>query len=366
MFHIPSPYRFSTWPKAARTDCRRGLVILLGLALPGYGADRDASATSGTVHPPVVRTREVPQLVGEHFTLGCLFRVIIDDNDPKARQATAEAFAIAERINDACSDQMPSAQVRSFCRKAHGEAHEVGPGFFEALTVSRHLAESTDGRFDPTLGPLTHLWREACRRKSPPAAAAITKAREAIGWRHLVLDPEKHTAMLEVSGMNLDFSAIARGFAADKMLAKLTECGFPRAIIHAGDDIRVGDPPRNAKAWNVSVNLRDGSTRESRIVIPLANAAVSTTGGMMDTRTLGGVRYSHIIDPATGLGLSNIPTATVIADNATTSAALATACCVADADTANESLTKWGGRAARIVQHKDGKRQIVVTDGWPK
>lgn len=358
MLHVPSPNRIPARPVAARAAARPFAAILLALALPAHGDDRGAT----TAAPG----KEVPQLAGEHFTLGCLFRVIIDDNDPKARQATAEAFAIAERINDACSDQMPSAQVRALCHQPHGEAHEVSPGFFEALTLARQLAEATGGRFDPTLGPLTHLWREACHHKSPPAADALAKAREACGWRHLILDPEKHTAMLEAPGMSLDFSAIARGFAADKMLEKLKELGFPRAIVHAGDDIRVGDPPRHAKAWQVSVNLRDDPGRESRIVMPLANAAVSTTGGKADSVTLGGTRYCHIIDPATGLGLTPIASATVIADTATAAAALATACCVADADTAKASLTAWGGRAARISQLKDGKRQVTVSEGFPK
>ena len=357
MFRISPSSLSSTWLAAARTLSRTVSAILLALALPAHGDDH------GT---PAPAAKEVPQLAGEHFTLGCLFRVIIDDNDPKARQATAEAFAIAERINDACSDQMPSAQVRAFCQKPHGEAHEVGPGFFEALTLARKLAEATGGRFDPTLGALSHQWREACRRQSAPAAEALAKAREASGWRHLILDPDKHSAMLEVPGMSLDFSAIARGFAADKMMEKLKELGFPRAVVRAGDDIRVGDPPRHAQAWNVSVNLRDDSGRASHMVIPLANAAVSSAGGKVDSIILGGTRYAHIIDPATGLGLTPIAAATVIADNATTSAALATACCVADAETARNSLAAWGGRAARISQIKDGKRQLTVSDGFPK
>ena len=77
---IPSSLRFPAWPVAARAVRRPLPAILLALVLPAYSEDRGATAAS---------TREVPQLVGEHFTLGCLSRVIIDDNDPKARQATA-------------------------------------------------------------------------------------------------------------------------------------------------------------------------------------------------------------------------------------------------------------------------------------
>ena len=191
--------------------------------------------------------------VCERFTLGCLFRVIIDEDSALARQAAGEAFAIAERINDACSPQMPKAQVQSFCNKPHGQAHEVGPGFFEALELTRRLAELTDGRFDPTHGPLTALWAEARRREKLPAADALAKAREAVGWKHLVLDADKRTAMLEKDGMLLDFGDVARGFAADKMLAILAEKGFPQAIILGGNDIRVGDPPRGTATWRLRV-----------------------------------------------------------------------------------------------------------------
>lgn len=309
---------------------------------------------------------EPRQWTCEHFTLGCLFRVIIDDDDnAKAKQAAAEAFVIAEKINDACSEQMADAQVQSFCRKPHGEAHEVGPGFFEALTQARQLAEATDGRFDPTIGPLTRLWRESCRKKSLPDAEAVAKARAPVGWRHLVLDPEKRTALLEKPGASLDFGPIARGFAADKMFGVLVEKGFSRVIVHAGDDIRVGDPPRGEDHWNVRIRLRDGGGTP-QLVLPLAKTAVSTAGGMAHAVTIGGMRYARMVDPETGFGLTKFVAATVVADTATSSAALAAACCIGGPDVAAESLVKWGGRAARIVREQDGRRVVMVTEGFPK
>jgi FAD:protein FMN transferase len=302
--------------------------------------------------------------VGERFTLGCLFRVIIDKDSPQARQAAGEAFAIAERINDACSPQMAAAQVQSFCRKPHGKAHEVGPGFFEALELTRRLAELTDGRFDPTLGSLTALWMRARQRGKLPEPAELAKAREATGWRHLILDAAKRTAMLEKEGMRLDFGAVARGFAIDKMLAVLTEKGFPQAIVRAGHDLRVGDPPQGAETWSLRVPVSEPSG-DKDIVVPLANAGISTAGGMSQPVRIGGTRYAGMLDPATGMGLTNFISATVIADSATTASALAVAACVAGPEVTRQSFSTWGAKAVRMVYEDQGKRQLVVMGDFP-
>jgi thiamine biosynthesis lipoprotein len=331
---------------------RQAMTLLAAAGWPSAG--RSAEIGAGTARNTVC----------ERFTLGCLFRVILDVDSPQARQAAGEAFVIAERINDACSPQMPGAQVQSFCRKPHGQAHEVGPGFFEALEMTRRLAELTDGRFDPTLGPLITLWAEARRREKPPSPAALAKAREAVGWKHLVLDADKRTAMLEKEGMRLDFRDVARAFATDKMLAILVDKGFPQAIIRAGNDIRVGDPPRGAASWRLRVPVSDPGG-DKVIVVPLAKAGIATAGGMNQAVRIGGTRYSSMLDPATGLGLTHDVAATVIADSATTAAALAVAACAAGPEATKESFAAWGARAVRLVYEAQGKRQLAVMGDFP-
>lgn len=333
---------------------RRQAIALLaaaGWSTGSWSAEIDAKSSRNTVC--------------ERFTLGTLFRVIIDKDSPQARQAAGEAFAIAERINDACSPQMASAQVQSFCNKPHGKAHEVGLGFFEALELTRHLAEVTEGRFDPTIGPMTTLWATARQRGKLTAPDAIAKAREAIGWRHLVLDAEKHTAMLEKEAMQLDFGMVARGFAADKMLEKLAENGFPQAIVRAGNDIRVGEPPGGAETWRLRVPVSDpGGDKD--IMVPLAKAGISTVGGMSQSVRIGGIRYALLLDPVTGHGLTNFISATVIADSAITASALAVAACVAGPEATRQSFAAWGARAARMVYEDQGKRQLAVMGDFPK
>jgi FAD:protein FMN transferase len=303
--------------------------------------------------------------VAERFTLGCLFRIIIDENSVEAQKAAGEAFAIAERVNDACSPLMPGAQVQSFCSKPHGQAHEVGPGFFEALEQTRRLAELTEGRFDPTHGPLTALWKLARQRKSLPTADELAKARESVGWRHLVLDAEKRTAMLEKEGMRLDFGAVARGFAVDKMLQQLIERGFPQAIVRAGDDFRVGDPPKGAESWHLKIRVSD-EDGERILVLPLSKGAISTAGGMGQSTRIGETKYADMLDPATGFGLTRFVSATVLAETATISSALAFAACVAGQETTNSSFAAWGAKAVRMVLEDGEKKQVVVMGAFPQ
>lgn len=300
----------------------------------------------------------------ERVTLGCLFRVILTEDNAEARAAAGEAFAIAELINDACSPLMASAQVQAFCLKPHGEPHEVGPGFFEALERTRRLAELTEGRFDPTLGPLTALWSEARLRGRLPEADALAKAREAVGWEHLVLDAGTVSASLMKEGMRLDFGAVARGFALDKMLEKLTALGFPRVIIRAAADVRLGDPPEGSETWNLRMAVSDPAGNQE-MVLPLARCGVSTVGSLTPVARIGGSGYGGLIDPATGIGVTRLASATVIAASATESAALAVAACIAGPEKTRESFAAWGARAVRMAIEDGGSPKLEVMGEFP-
>jgi thiamine biosynthesis lipoprotein len=148
------------------------------------------------------------------------------------------------------------------------------------------------------------------------------------------------------------------------MLAKLVEKGFPQAIVRAGNDIRVGDPPSGADTWRLRVPVSD-PVGDKAIVVPLAKAGISSAGGMSQAVRIGGTRYAGMLDPATGLGLTRFISATVIADSATTAAGLAVAACVAGPEATKQSFTDWGARAVRMVYEDQGKRQLAVMGDFP-
>lgn len=261
----------------------------------------------------------------ERPLMGTLFRITTYTEDRAlAEKASEEAFAAAERINSVASDYIADSELLSFSKLPHGEPHPVSETLFPLLVEAQHFAEETKGAFDPTLGPLTKLWRESRRRKSLPAPETLAAAMASSGYEKLVLDPKSRTLTFTVPGMRLDLGGIAKGQAADAMLAVFMKHGLPSTSITCGGDVRVGDPPPGKTHWTVAVK----TTGAAKPPLELVNSAVSTSGDLHQFIEIGGKRYSHIIDPRTGLGLTEPRTATIIAPTAAESDALATAACV--------------------------------------
>lgn len=261
----------------------------------------------------------------ERPLMGTTFKITTYASDRElANKAAEESFAAAERINAVASDYIADSELLSFSKLPHGKAHPVSETLFPLLLQAQYFAGKTEGRFDPTLGPLTKLWRESRRRKTLPDAEALTKALAASGHEKLILDEKNRTLTFTVPGMRLDLGGIAKGQAADAMLAVFKKHGLTRTSITCGGDVRVGDPPPGKTHWTIAVK----TTGEAKPPLELANAAVSTSGDLHQFIEIAGKRYSHIIDPHTGLGLTEARTATVTAPTAAESDAMATAACV--------------------------------------
>jgi thiamine biosynthesis lipoprotein len=123
--------------------------------------------------------------------------------------------------------------------------------------------------------------------------------------------------------MRLDLGGIAKGYILQEALATLRLAGVTRALVESGGDIVVGDAPPGRDGWTIHVSGADPDFRAA--ASRLTNSALSTSGATMQFVEIDGVRYSHVIDPRTGLGVTNAVTAHVIARDAATADALATA-----------------------------------------
>lgn len=311
---------------------RREAIILLAAAAAAPRVLAQTTASANTFERGLMGTR---------FAITCHH-----PDAAKAKTAADAAFEAAEEINRVASDYIADSELLSLSKHPAGEAVSVSPLLFKLLSEARELAEKTSGFFDPTLGPLTRLWRESRRRKVLQEAGILSKALASTGWKNLLLDPDKSTVTLARPGMRLDLGGIAKGQAADAMLAVMTAHGIPISCVTAGGDIRVGDAPPGTNGWNVGV--RPGKEQSGKLL--LKNAAVSTSGDLHQSIEIDGIRYSHIIDPATGLGLTRHIAATIIAPNATITDALATACCVAPADKAKKMALSIGATEVILAE----------------
>ena len=266
----------------------------------------------------------------EHPCMGTLFRVVIYSAKPRPEISAAAkaAFALAARMDTTFSDYRAESEVSRFNHAPRGKRLPASSDLLNLLVICQGLHDETGGNFDPTCGALSRLWRLSRRSGKLPAPGVLATAKEASGMHRLEIAPGKAMITRLHAGTRLDFGAIAKGYAADRMLKLLRDGGFKSASVTAGGDIAAGDPPPGRKGWAVAIRPR-GDSKPPAFVIELSNAAVSTSGNIEQSVKIGDTRYSHIIDFDTGLGLTRQRAAAVIAPNCTRSDALATALCIA-------------------------------------
>jgi thiamine biosynthesis lipoprotein len=153
-----------------------------------------------------------------------------------------------------------------------------------------------------------------------PPPDSLADARRRVGWPYVELDSAAQTVALVRPGMRLDLGGIAKGYAADAARVVLAGRGVPQALVEIGGDLVVGAAPPEADGWVVAVPYAEGDAREQVVV----HAAVSSSGDTEQYVEIAGRRYSHIVDPRTGLGLTDRLAVTVIAPDGFTSDGLST------------------------------------------
>jgi thiamine biosynthesis lipoprotein len=238
--------------------------------------------------------------------MGTLVRIqVYATGESQAKAAFQAGFARIAALDDALSDYKPDSEASRLPAR-------VGPDLFRVLEHAQALAAETDGAFDVTTGRVIRLWRQARKAGRPPEASAIADAIRHSGWRKLRLDPATRGVTLDDPEMKLDLGGIAKGYAADEALAAIAETGVRSALVAVSGDLAFSGPPPGRKGWRIDAGGR---------VVELSHAAVSTSGAA--EQHLG--PYSHIVDPRTGIGITDPVTVTVIAPRGIEADALATA-----------------------------------------
>jgi thiamine biosynthesis lipoprotein len=286
--------------------------------------------------------------------MGTRFQIIVyARNAATASRASDAAFERIARLDDTMSDYNPRSELMSLCQRAGGPPVPVSEDLFQVLARSQALAERTDGAFDITVGPVVRLWRRARRQHEMPAADELAHGRELVGHEKLRLDPGARTAQLLQKGMLLDLGGIGKGYAADQALAILKKHGITSALVVAGGEVAVSAPPPRRKGWRIGIAPLESPDKPPTRFLLLHDAAVSTSGDAEQYVEIDGTRYSHIVDPRTGIGVVGRSSVTVVAPDATTSDGMATAVSVLGPEQGLELVRSTPGTAALIVQAAD-------------
>lgn len=286
-------------------------------------------------------------LMGSPFKL-----VFYTSSDSIAQLAADRAFKRVEELNEIMSDYRDGSEInRLSATSGSGKWVPVSKDLFDILAASQDISAKTGGVFDATLGPVVQMWRHATRKGIFPPEEEIRDALARTGYSKLKMDKKTHRIMLMQKGMRLDIGGLGKGYAAEEAIKELKKLGITSAMMDAGGKIVLTNPPPGTKGWNI--NVSNGS--DSLKAMQLSNVALATSGPTYRYMEYKGVRYSHIVDPKTGIGLLFHVRTTVISPDGTVADALATAFSVAGIEKSKKYLKRFKGSKVWLVE-KQGDR----------
>jgi thiamine biosynthesis lipoprotein len=319
-------------------------------------------ATAQAAEASLARFESTQPQMGVPFTI-----ILYAADEITANGAFEAAFARIAKLNEILSDYDPDSELSRLSKAAPTSSHvPVSDDLWRVLQAAQALSARSGGAFDVTMGPYVRLWRRSKRQKELPSPQRLTEARAAVGYEKLRLDDQHQTVQLLAAHMRLDLGGIAMGYAVDEALKVLRDRGITRALIDASGDIGVSDPPPGKNGWTIGVVPLSAAGTPTREIV-LANAAVTTSGDAFQHVTIDGTRYSHIVDPRTGLGLTDRSGVTVIAPDCMTADSMATAVSVLGPAAGLELVEATPGAAAFIVQAVEGdKPRTFASSRFPQ
>src|SRR5581483_10452815 len=269
-------------------------------------------------------TNDLVRFEFQRAEMGMPFRIVLfATNQPSADSAADAAFERIKQLNDIMSDYDPDSELsRLSATSGSGKAVPVSPDLWIVLDRAEDLARRSHGAFDVTVGPFVNLWRRARRQHQLPDRQRLAEARPAVGYQYVKLDKERHTVELVVPNMKLDLGGIAKGYAIGEALKTLRQQGIQRALVEGGGDVAVSDAPPGRKGWRFELSSLDLTNAPPARFLSLRNCAISTSGDLYQRLEIEGKRYSHIVDPRTGIGLTDHSLVNVIAPDGITADSL--------------------------------------------
>jgi thiamine biosynthesis lipoprotein len=278
--------------------------------------------------------------------MGTAIHVELWGTDATAAEHAIDAvMAEMHRIDRLMSPYKSDSELSRINRDAGRKPVPMGAELFGLIERSLHFSKLSDGAFDITFASVGHLYDY--RSGVAPDAAALERARHAIGWQHLQLDAGKRTIRFGRDGMRIDLGGFAKGYVVDTSIAILKRLGVEHAVVAAGGDSHVmGD--RRGRPWSIAI--RDPRDAKRVVaVLPLRDTSISTSGDYERFFERDGVRHHHLIDPKTGSSPRSVRSVTILADDGLTSEGLSKCLFVLGLE-----------RGMRLIESLSGVDAVVV------
>ena len=300
-----------------------------------------------SLSPRSVLAQELSRHSFRHYQMGTQFRLVFyAESEETAKNLAIRAFEELDLLNLSLSDYLPDSELNLLCQKAGiRRKSPVSQDLWQVLLLSQSVSRKSKGAFDVSVGALSKLWRTAFKKRAFPDPLAIEQVLPSVNYKRIKVARGTPKVALYEAGVQLDLGGIAKGYAADKIAEILREAGYRHYLVDAGGDLLLGEAPPGREGWRIATANQSGKSTEF-----LTNCAIATSGDTYQYLEWQGKRYSHIIDPRTGYGLTDQLQVTVIARTGALADALASTLSVLNEKSGKKLLKKFPGSSATFLK----------------
>jgi FAD:protein FMN transferase len=257
------------------------------------------------------------------LSMACVYAIEAYGPDATALPRMVEdAFDEVDRIDRLMSHYKADSPLSRLNREAAQHPVPVDPELFDFIAEALRYSRESDGAFDITVGPLMKAWGFFRGEGRMPSSGELATARRHVGAAHLVLNPAEKTIAFDEPGVELDLGGIAKGYAVDRVVRLLEKRQVAAALVSAGGSTVYGlGLPPGRKGWDVAIQDPIDS-RKTALTVTLNDRALSVSGTSEKSFESGGVRYSHIMDPRSGMPVQGVLSVAVLTSTGTAGDAL--------------------------------------------
>jgi len=296
--------------------------------------------------------------------MGSAFNLIIVSADSnKANHLARKSYELVDSLNHIFSNYDSSSELSKINASAGLLPYKMSRAMLDLVQKSQYAYIQSKGAYDISIGPLSSLWRNARKAKLFPEASTVLATKKLVGLNQVKINKRLGTIFLPNADMQLDFGGIAKGYIAQWVINFLKANGIQQALVDAGGDIVMSGPPLNQQGWLIGVNLPETTDQLLNKKLQLSNCSVATSGDVYQFIEYKGVKYSHIINPLTGYGVTNLRNVTIVAKTGATADWLATACSILPIKEAKQ-LAISHQAALLITTLKNGKLVFEATPSF--
>ncbi len=259
------------------------------------------------------------KLMGNRFEL-----VVVAADAIRAHKYIEAGIAEIQRIEKLLTTFSKESETSLVNENAGISAVQVSRETYNLIERSIRLSQLTQGAFDITYGSVDkRLWNFDTNMKTLPDRETARKMVHLINYRNIILDKEKSTVFLSEKGMRIGFGGIGKGYAAERAKQVMKGMGAESGIVNASGDLAVWGYQPGGKPWTIGI-ADPNSAGQVFSHLNITNMSIATSGNYEKFITVDGKKYSHTIDPRTGMPVKGIKSVTIITPNAEMSDAMAT------------------------------------------